>query len=941
MNRRFMIMLTAAALLLSGCAAQKSSTGDSGRSVASGGSGAAKGQGASSDMDIPELSEVFESEGAKEKEGQSVQGGAGAEAAEAGKRDLAEGSGAAEAGNRETEEGSGTAEAGKIATSEGAEAEAAGKAEAKEEADEDGAGKTETERIAETADSGDVGEAEASETENAEEAEKSEALGTSETSGTESANGKDEDAAGSASGAEKSGSTEADEIFFSLLGEQSFVFASGVGGWQTQLNIHKDGSFDGEFIDGNMGETGEGYPYGTVYISKFEGRFGNVQKIGDKEYRAEKLSLTYLTPADGSEEILDGTKYIYSEAYGLETGKDFYFYFPGIRMGALPKDFVDWVGMPRAWGYDIPEKLPFYGLFNKDGGYGFFGNEDERYSNEGSGENSADGEEEGYSEDGGQELIDSEEGSEESGAGSAGSEDRRTDRDPGETGKKPGEVSGALRMDDEGSGGLAAEDYAALSGEGRNLTEEEIREIDANLDFDLNGFFVSTFYRPEEIQWREVMYNGAGIAVNLTDEQYRRIEEIQGGELETGITPVYRNELEDFVLEKTGVAYADMRHPLEPYWDVLESDEGDILYFLHGDTNVRPIRLLRASADDEICRLTYLFEEGGYVDSEGTEYVMTVRHNGSPTDPVEWTFLSNLPADGSGPVTMLNIEFFKTEEEALAQDVTEQAHIPELASDQPDLWCWAVITARQDALQLSIERPMKEEGAGWVMAGTGVFVPGETVYEGALDKGESLAVNVSPQWVTTMRLTVSGNGYYGQYSFGEENWLHREYSDGTPKPVYVTGHDFKAERCSAALRDQDELNAFLENGEWVYYDEISGGISAVLKFDGPEINIFKQYETYQVWIDDYSYDYDSADNGAPNLLMLKAYEPETQKALPEFFADEYNIGDFLLSARQEEDRQVLTLTQYNNGDGGLLYLLDGANEFTTEFRFYRYIGTED
>ena len=47
------------------------------------------------------------------------------------------------------------------------------------------------------------------------------------------------------------------------------VFSSGAGAWGTVLELAPDGAFTGSFHDTNMGETGEGYPNGTVYLCSF------------------------------------------------------------------------------------------------------------------------------------------------------------------------------------------------------------------------------------------------------------------------------------------------------------------------------------------------------------------------------------------------------------------------------------------------------------------------------------------------------------------------------------------------------------------------------------------------------------------------------------------------------------------------------------------------
>ena len=54
---------------------------------------------------------------------------------------------------------------------------------------------------------------------------------------------------------------------------KNFLFCSGAGGWSTGLKLNADGTFSGEYHDSNMGETGDGYPNGTMYECTFSGKF--------------------------------------------------------------------------------------------------------------------------------------------------------------------------------------------------------------------------------------------------------------------------------------------------------------------------------------------------------------------------------------------------------------------------------------------------------------------------------------------------------------------------------------------------------------------------------------------------------------------------------------------------------------------------------------------
>ena len=48
-------------------------------------------------------------------------------------------------------------------------------------------------------------------------------------------------------------------------------FSSGAGAWGTGLTLAADGSFSGEYHDSDMGDSGDDYPDGTVYLCNFPG----------------------------------------------------------------------------------------------------------------------------------------------------------------------------------------------------------------------------------------------------------------------------------------------------------------------------------------------------------------------------------------------------------------------------------------------------------------------------------------------------------------------------------------------------------------------------------------------------------------------------------------------------------------------------------------------
>ena len=164
---------------------------------------------------------------------------------------------------------------------------------------------------------------------------------------------------------------------FADLSKYSFNFSSGAGAWGTGLEINEDGSFTGSYHDSNMGDTGPGYPNGSVAVCNFSGRFTQLKKVNEYTYSMRLEELKYENPA-GIEEIIDGVKFIYSGAYGLEGGTEFLVYLPGAPVSELPADFVMWVQ------FDISgaSELPSCGLYNVAEQNGFFGYSKEEFGSD-------------------------------------------------------------------------------------------------------------------------------------------------------------------------------------------------------------------------------------------------------------------------------------------------------------------------------------------------------------------------------------------------------------------------------------------------------------------------------------------------------------------------------------------------------------------------------
>jgi len=140
-----------------------------------------------------------------------------------------------------------------------------------------------------------------------------------------------------------------------------YTFSSGAGGWSTTLTLYPDGSIEGSYHDRDMGDTGDGYPYGTEYISNFTGRFS--APVQEDEHTWSMTMDTLNVEGTGEDfYIEDGIRYIYSNPVGLDRSENFHLYTPGKNLS----DFDDTIQM-YLYGYtgtNDSDVLPYYCIEN-------------------------------------------------------------------------------------------------------------------------------------------------------------------------------------------------------------------------------------------------------------------------------------------------------------------------------------------------------------------------------------------------------------------------------------------------------------------------------------------------------------------------------------------------------------------------------------------------
>ena len=149
---------------------------------------------------------------------------------------------------------------------------------------------------------------------------------------------------------------------------EEFVYASGAGGWATNLYLEDDGSFTGAYHDSDMGDVGADYPNGTIYVSEFYGTFTEPVQLDDYTWEVQIGSL-FWDGKPGDSYIEDGIRYVYTEPFGMEPAGTFYIYLPGSDLEILPDEFVSC--MMAFMNTQEEETLPFYGIYNEEATAGF------------------------------------------------------------------------------------------------------------------------------------------------------------------------------------------------------------------------------------------------------------------------------------------------------------------------------------------------------------------------------------------------------------------------------------------------------------------------------------------------------------------------------------------------------------------------------------------
>lgn len=135
----------------------------------------------------------------------------------------------------------------------------------------------------------------------------------------------------------------APKVAYPLSADDRFLFSSGAGGWGSGLTIDENWNFQGGYHDSDIGDTGPGYPNGTVYGTQFSGTFEPIAEHPDGSITLQCRDLEF-SPKKGEEEIDDeGFRRVGAEPYGMLPCEEFSYYPAGYSTRYLHEDLRLWL----------------------------------------------------------------------------------------------------------------------------------------------------------------------------------------------------------------------------------------------------------------------------------------------------------------------------------------------------------------------------------------------------------------------------------------------------------------------------------------------------------------------------------------------------------------------------------------------------------------------
>lgn len=454
---------------------------------------------------------------------------------------------------------------------------------------------------------------------------------------------------------------------------------------------------------------------------------------------------------------------------------------------------------------------------------------------------------------------------------------------------------------------------AAASGAGLALDASEIEYINEYITVDYNGFFLCDYCCPEMIDWGCVLYNGAGIDRDLTDEEYDDYTS-EYGEVMTGITAIDEDAYAAYI-EKT--TESDIAHIIKGLdWDYLYRYR--LYCSAHGDTNYMPITVTGGEKNGDIYTIEY--NKTDPVDLVEKDYVLTAK-----ADNGDWKFISNLPKEYPSQKVLADIDFFNTWEEVVPFDPYDSYVVDQLESDEPGTY-WMLVTAKEDQTLITLNRADISDDYKETLIWDNIYLPGEELYFAELDAGQSIAVCTNLPWSPRIHMSVGSSNMRGEYWFGQDNWRYNYLEDGFMDHTVVVGEDYTAQ--TDPVNIVQYLNML--KGRWVLFDKY-GDLHYTFYFDEQDtnsLNIESRYDYFKItsnaaFIDD-------THSEVPDGLALQIFDDIPKDKLGNYDTttntyykvDVMDLGDerVLTLTAADTNRDLLSYLCHNCGDDGVYIL---------------------
>ncbi len=295
----------------------------------------------------------------------------------------------------------------------------------------------------------------------------------------------------------------------------------------------------------------------------------------------------------------------------------------------------------------------------------------------------------------------------------------------------------------------------------------------------------------------------------------------------------------------------------------------------------------------------------------------------------EWLFFKLNP-DGEivfltekSPDALLSVQIGVAEDDL--KDCAEKLNLTPRRSDEDTVWYWARLTALEDDVNIILDRTAEEQNTLETLAGQdGMFIPGELLLSRVLNRGESVGVRVSLPWHPEIRVSAIRHGAYGEYIFGEDNFLRIYPEENQAKELTLAGYPFYED-------------GFPWTGKWFYRDINTGACTA-------EVDLVGDWAA-SVKTDDSVYDFGlelddlyAKEGEVMDVIRFVAEDAETVAALNGMSG---SVGDYRMERFRTDGETILRLVQANNGDAALDMLIPSQNQWNTDFVLHLYGGAAE